>query len=131
MNRAVAALVLAALAAGCSPGIAGPRNIVAVRINHSRFAPERIEIARGATVRFVIQNDDPIDHEFIVGDASVQARHENGTEKHHGAIPGEVSVPAGTRRTTTVTFDEPGTLIFGCHLPGHYGYGMKGEIEIR
>jgi uncharacterized cupredoxin-like copper-binding protein len=32
---------------------------------------------------------------------------------------------------TTYTFDEPGIVQFGCHLPGHWTYGMHGEIEVR
>jgi uncharacterized cupredoxin-like copper-binding protein len=60
----------------------------------------------------------------------VQQIHEEGTERHHGAKPGEISIPAGTERTTTYNFQQPGPLIFACHLPGHYDYGMRGIIEI-
>jgi uncharacterized cupredoxin-like copper-binding protein len=31
---------------------------------------------------------------------------------------------------TSVTFDEPGTIRFICHLPGHEAYGMVGTITI-
>ncbi|HEX2179380.1 MAG TPA: plastocyanin/azurin family copper-binding protein, partial [Actinomycetota bacterium] len=75
-------------------------------------------------------NDDPIDHEFILGDQAVQDRHESGTEAHHGAIPTEVSVPAGETVETTVRFDQQETLILGCHLPGHYAYGMKARVVV-
>ena len=31
----------------------------------------------------------------------------------------------------TYTFARAGgTLQFGCHLPGHWAYGMKGEIRV-
>lgn len=80
---------------------------------------------------FVIENTDPIDHEFIVGDQQVQDRHEKGTEPHHGTRPGEVSIPAGETRSTTYVFDEPGRLLVGCHLPTHYDYGMRGDIVVR
>jgi uncharacterized cupredoxin-like copper-binding protein len=81
-------------------------------------------------VRFVIHNLDPIDHELILGDEEVQRRHEKGTEAHHGTIPGEVSVPAGESRSTTFTFDAPGTVPFGCHLPGHWAFGMRGSVRV-
>jgi uncharacterized cupredoxin-like copper-binding protein len=124
------ALILAALAA-CSTGAAAEKKrTVVVTIHHSRFAPDKLEFEAGSTVRFVVRNTDPIAHELIIGDAAVQAVHEIGTGHHHGAIPGEISVPAGKERSTTYTFDEPGTLIFGCHLPGHYNFGMRGEITI-
>jgi uncharacterized cupredoxin-like copper-binding protein len=125
-----AALVLAASVAGA--WVTGPRSneqTVEVNIHHSRFRPESFEFSAGSTITFVIHNLDPIDHEFILGDAAVQRRHENGTEKEHDAIPGEVSVPAGETRRTTYTFSKPGRLIIGCHLPGHYAYGMKAGVR--
>ncbi|MEA2497958.1 MAG: Copper binding protein plastocyanin/azurin family [Actinomycetota bacterium] len=57
--------------------------------------------------------------------------HEKGTEAHHGARPGEISIPAGQRRSTTFTFGDGGELIYGCHVPGHYAFGMRGIIDIR
>ena len=79
----------------------------------------------------MLRNDDPIDHEWIVGDAGVHERHRSGTEPVHNARPTEVSVPAGESRTTTVTFDEPGRYAFICHLPGHEAYGMVGTVVVE
>ncbi len=118
------------VAAACStPAEAGPRRQV-ITIEHSSFDPIELSFPAGTAVRFVVVNSDPIDHELIVGDEDVQDLHETGSEAHHGDRPGEITVPAGQRRTTTYTFAEPGTLLFGCHLPGHYSYGMKGSITI-
>ncbi len=44
--------------------------------------------------------------------------------------PDEVSVPAGTTVTTTVTFRSPGEYRFICHLPGHEAYGMVGIVRV-
>ena len=99
-------------------------------MRHSRFLPARFTVPRGTTVRFVITNTDPIDHEFILGDEPVQRRHETGTEPAHGHVPGEVSVPAGTRAETTYTFSRTGVLLIGCHAPGHYDYGMRGRVRV-
>lgn len=124
---AAALLALSSCAAGA--GESGERVIVS--IEHSRFEPTELTVEQGTTVTFVIRNDDPIDHEFIVGDRTVQRHHEVGRDKHHhGVVPGEVSVPAGEERTTSYTFSQPGTLLFGCHLPAHYAYGMKGVIHV-
>ena len=122
------ALLLVALAA-CGPAGASTSRIE-IGINHSRFDPSRISVEAGETVTFVIRNDDPIAHEFIVGDEGVQEVHEEGTEAHHDARPGEISVAAGETVTTTYTFEEPGESLFGCHLPGHYAYGMRGTIRV-
>jgi uncharacterized cupredoxin-like copper-binding protein len=79
----------------------------------------------------VIVNSDPIDHEFILGDEQVQRVHEEGTEAHHAPRPGEVSVPAGETVVTTYTFPKiSGALIFGCHLPSHYDFGMRGTVTV-
>jgi uncharacterized cupredoxin-like copper-binding protein len=104
---------------------------IIVNINHSRFEPEAFEFEAGDEVRFVIHNGDPIDHEFILGDALVQSQHERGVHKKHDTIPGEVSVPAGATAITTYEFRQPGKLIIGCHLPAHYEYGMKARVTVE
>jgi uncharacterized cupredoxin-like copper-binding protein len=131
---AVATLLVSALAASACASDSGPvdagENVVHVKLRDSRFVPDRFEFAVGTTVTFVVENTDPIDHEFIIGDESVQQAHEEGTEAHHGAKPGELSIPIGETRRTTYTFDQPGTLLIGCHLPSHYDFGMRGEITV-
>jgi uncharacterized cupredoxin-like copper-binding protein len=104
--------------------------VVHVRIHYSHFTPSDFAFAPGETVTFVVENADPIDHEFLLGDETVQLAHELGTEAYHPPRPGEMSVPAGTTMRTTYTFDEPGQVLLGCHLPGHYAYGMRGTISV-
>ena len=105
---------------------------VHIGIHYSAFDHDLIPARPGETIRFVVENTDPIDHEFIVGDAQVQLVHEEGTEAHHAPRAGEISVPAGETRVTTYTFpSSAGWLLFGCHLPGHYAYGMRGAIAVR
>jgi uncharacterized cupredoxin-like copper-binding protein len=128
----VAVVAVLALAGGLAAlGAAGgePARTVVVTMHHSKFQPDTVRVAPGTTVRFLLRNTDPIDHEFILGDEAVQRRHEQGREReHHGEVPGEVSVPAGAEAATTFTFRPggPGRLEFACHLPGHYAYGMRG-----
>ena len=104
---------------------------VEIRIHYSHYVPSTLSVPAGRPVQFVIVNDDPIVHEWIVGDAEVHAVHRTGTEAHHGARPTEVSIPALGRVTTTVTFPARGTQQFICHLPGHEAFGMVGTLEIR
>lgn len=126
MRIALAALALVALG-GCGPA----ERTVTLTIHHSRFSTADVRVAAGEPVRFVVRNTDPIAHELIVGDRSVQDAHEVGTEAHHGGRPGEVSVPAGATAVTTYRFGRRGTTtLFGCHLPGHWAYGMRGEIRV-
>jgi uncharacterized cupredoxin-like copper-binding protein len=134
-KAAVGALLLAAIIGGGACGndggpSSGADREVNVEIRDSRFVPDHFEFEAGTTVTFVVENTDPIDHEFLIGDAQVQQAHEEGTEPHHGAKPGEISIPIGETRTTTYTFEEPGKLLIGCHLPTHYDYGMRGTITV-
>jgi uncharacterized cupredoxin-like copper-binding protein len=130
-RRVIASLALLGLAlAGCARAEAGTR-VIDVQIEHSRFDPGAIAVETGSTVRFVVHNDDPIAHEFLIGDEGSQRRHETGTEPQHGDRPGELSIPAGETRITTYTFSSAGRLLIGCHLPRHYDYGMSGTITIR
>ena len=103
---------------------------VDVSIHYSHFSISTLHVHPGTMVRFLIRNDDPIDHEFIVGDASVHARHEHGTEHVHPPVPGEVSLQPGQLGETFYEFDQPGAYLFACHFPGHLAYGMKGWVVV-
>jgi uncharacterized cupredoxin-like copper-binding protein len=46
------------------------------------------------------------------------------------AEPGQVDVPAGKPVRLVYTFDHPGVLEYGCHVPGHYPAGMRGTITV-
>jgi uncharacterized cupredoxin-like copper-binding protein len=115
---------------GAEP-VLGPEPVtVELRVEHSRFSPDHLTVRAGTTVRFVIVNGDPINHEFIVGPDEVHRRHESGSEKVHPPVPGEVSVAAGARAETSFTFGQTGDALFACHLPGHFAYGMSGTVTV-
>jgi plastocyanin len=119
------------LGSGGGPERLGPGEVtVTLDVDHSVFEPSELRVVAGTEVRFVVANGDPIGHELIVGPPDVHARHEAGTHAGHPPVPGEVSVGPNDEAATTYRFDEPGTVEFACHLPGHYGYGMHGEIEV-
>ncbi|HEV7534125.1 MAG TPA: hypothetical protein VGP90_00735, partial [Acidimicrobiia bacterium] len=106
---AVAAVAGAALAAGLvwavAPGGDGGSAVVRITAHHSRFDPDRVSVKPNSTVRFVVHNSDPIDHEFIIGPPEVHDLHEKGIPHvHTGVVPGEITVPAGTTVETTWTF---------------------------
>jgi len=118
--------------AGASDGPAlGPGLVsVSVDIRYSRFRLDHLRVRAGTLVRFVVRNRDPINHEFVVGPASVHAAHQHGTERTHPPVPGEVSVGADGTGETVYRFARPGTVVYACHLPGHFAYGMVGEITV-
>lgn len=123
-----ALLVLAVAAGACGP--AAPRAVL-ITIRHSHYSEARIDVPAGVPVTFTIRNDDPIDHEWLVGDRAMHERHRLGTEAVHAARSDELTVPARSMRTTTLTFPTAVTLQYICHLPGHEQYGMVGLLVAK
>jgi uncharacterized cupredoxin-like copper-binding protein len=126
----VAGALLAVVAGvGCAPaGVAAPS--VAVVFHYSRFVPGTITVPAGVPITVTLRNDDPIEHEWIVGPPEVHAAHRVGTEPSHAERPTEVTVPALATRQTRITWDRPGEYAFICHLPGHEAYGMRGTVRV-
>jgi len=145
LGRVAAACAVAAAATGAGygydavtgdeappPAPVGPGDVtVQIGIEHSLFDADEIRVVEGTKVRFVVENDDPIDHELITGPPAVHVQHANGTHPQHASVPGEVSVGAGEVGITTFTFDEVGEFEFACHLPNHYEYGMHGTVIVE
>ena len=127
-SAALALLLLAGLAAGCSVGPTPER--VEIRIHYSHYEPSQLTVPYGVPITFVLINEDPIDHEWLLGDAAFHERHRTGTEKQHGARPNEISIPPLKMIETTLTFAKPSTEQYICHLPGHEAYGMVGTLTI-
>ena len=137
MTLARAALLLVALAIAILTGAAvasaaassGPVT-VEIHIRYSHFEPSAVSVPVDRPVTFILINDDPIDHEWIVGDAALHERHRTGTEARHDARPTEVTIDANSTRRTTVTFHAAASLQYICHLPGHEQYGMVGTLTV-
>ncbi len=126
---AAATVLLAAALAGCgSPP--GPQRIE-ITIHYSRFDPAQLSVPIGVPVTFVFVNQDPIDHEWLLGDDAFHERHRTGTEAHHGVHANEVSVPALSTVEATITFEAQAEWQYICHLPRHEAYGMTGTLYIN
>lgn len=121
----IALVLLAVVAGACAP--AAPR-AVGITIHYSHYTPAQVDVPAGVPITFTIRNDDPIDHEWLLGDMAMHERHRLGTEAVHAARPDELTVPARSTVTTTLTFPTAMTLQYMCHLPGHEAYGMVGLL---
>jgi uncharacterized cupredoxin-like copper-binding protein len=111
--------------------VAGAPVRVEIRIRYSQYEPSTLVVPAGVPVTFVLRNEDPIDHEWLIGDEEMHRVHRTGTEANHASRPTEVSIPPLTTIETTVTFTRPVAWHFICHLPGHEAYGMVGLLEAR
>ena len=121
----------AADASGDADSTLGPGLVtVTLDIDHSHFSIDRVRVHTGTVVRLIVNNHDPIAHELVVGDDAVHAQHEHGSEASHPPVPGEVSVAAAGVGESFFRFDDEGSFVFACHLPGHFAYGMHGVVQV-
>lgn len=103
------------------------------------FNPSEIDVKRGEIIRFVVKNTGSLHHSFTIGTREWHKDHEKSMQgvaaedlaSHMKEEPNGTVVPPGETRSLTWKFVETGTVPIGCHVPGHYPAGMKGDIEIE
>ena len=104
-----------------------------------RYRPDAIVVRAGRRVTFAVINAGKLPHEFTLGDRATQLAHERqmqevastgGHVHSHDPTGGSLTVPPGETRRLTWTFDEPGLVLYGCHVLGHWSAGMKGTIVV-
>lgn len=104
------------------------------QLDRLRFDPASVTVGVGDTVRFVVSNTGAIPHEFVLGNQAFQDQHEQEMSGMSGSpMPdeaGSISVDPGATEVVVWRFTRPGRFQYGCHLPGHYAAGMKGEIAV-
>lgn len=120
------------LLGACASGSGAGTRTVRVILGHLRFAPNALRVEAGTTVTFVLVNGEAIDHEFVVGPEEVQQEHAKvaASGEHGGHGFNRVAVPANKTVRFEYTFDQPGTLLYGCHVEGHYEQGMRGTVTV-
>jgi len=132
--------VLALLAStGCAtPSDTATRSadVIEITMRDSVFDPKTISVERGEEVTFRFVNRGSLEHEAFIGEASEQKAHERemgddgeGSGHHMGGTT-FVSVQPGKSAVLTHTFTERGTTLIGCHVPGHYGSGMRVKVKV-
>jgi uncharacterized cupredoxin-like copper-binding protein len=98
------------------------------------FEPADITVAAGETVTFRVSNDGAVIHDFTLGDQATQDVHEAEMSEMGGMAhdePNVATIPAGDTVELIWTFGDEGTVLIGCHQPGHYAAGMTGRITIE
>lgn len=98
------------------------------------FEPADFTVAAGETVTFRVTNDGSVVHDFTLGDQATQDEHETEMSEMDGMAhdePNVMIVPAGETVELTWRFANEGTVLIGCHQPGHYDAGMTGRITVE
>ena len=117
------------------PGSSGkPARVIHVKALDIRFEPKSITVHRGETVKFVVNNDGKLTHEFVIGDAALQAAHEKEMQAMAGKPMQDdvnsITVLPGQTKDLVWTFTRIGVTEFACHEPGHFTAGMVGKITV-
>lgn len=135
VSAAVGLLVLAACGSDAGgPPVVRMRTVGVAALDTLRFEPDALSVAQGERIRFVVTNAGKMDHEFVLGDEATQLAHERqataGMQHSDMTSMASLALTAGETKEVTVTFDEPGKIMFGCHVPGHYAGGIVGTVEV-
>lgn len=100
------------------------------------YEPREIRVRGGEAVEFRVRNEGKLDHEFLLGDERAQQKLQEAMQ--HGGhqmggmgaeVPG-VEVSPGQGKSFVFVAPRTGTLIYGCHVAGHYKAGMRGVLKI-
>jgi uncharacterized cupredoxin-like copper-binding protein len=111
------------------------RTIEVSTLDTFRFVPGQITVEAGETVAFEITNSEDLAHEFVLGTRSFQQEHAEEMRDMGGSAPPDepfaIGIEPGETETLAWTFTEPGTVLYGCHVSGHYAAGMVGTIRVE
>jgi uncharacterized cupredoxin-like copper-binding protein len=132
-----AAIAAATIPAACSSDDTEPSaggETISVQMTDNQYSPTSFDVEEGETVTFEFVNEGRMTHEAFMGDEWAQEDHaaEMGDDAHSMDMDGDdtVTVEPGDSATMTHTFDETGTVITGCHQPGHWESGMKAMVNV-
>jgi putative spermidine/putrescine transport system substrate-binding protein len=99
-----------------------------------RFTPDRIEVRKGETIRFLLQNEGKLRHELVLGEPEALRRHAAMMQmmpdmQHSG--PNMASLAPGESGQLIWKFTRTGTVTFACLQSGHLEAGMKGAVAVQ
>lgn len=109
---------------------------VTITMTDNAYTPTNISAKAGESVTFKFVNDGQMTHEAYIGSEKDQENHAaemtggDGGHSMNMNDDGVVTVKPGDDATLTRTFDDSGTVIIGCHQPGHWESGMKATVTI-
>ncbi len=109
------------------------RTITVTMTDNMRFAPDRIAVRRGETIRFKVVNAGKLKHELVLGTQKELEEHyevmKKFPEMEHADENMVTLLPAKTGEIVW-KFTRSGKVDFACLQPGHYDAGMKGRVMV-
>ena len=98
------------------------------------FEPARIAVRKGEQIRFVLENADIDDHEFVLATVEENRKHAELMKKfpdmEHDDPNAKRLAPAAHGEILW-KFTKGGTFEFACLIPGHREGGMFGKVVVK
>lgn len=146
-NRMVVAVSVILLLSACGGGgsdvgegaaaAQAERTVEVNQLPEKKFDPASVSVKRGETVTFRVTNTADEMHEFVLGDEKTQEDHDEEMagmpmeSMKMADISNRITMEPGETKEITWKFpDKETTVLYGCHMPGHYAAGMKGTITV-
>ncbi len=111
--------------------------VVEVRMSDQpKFEPALIPVKPSETVTIRVTNTGKRIHEFYLGNQDAQEERQSEMKDMGSAPmnmadkPNSVTVDPGATEEITWTFPKKGAVQYGCHQPGDYDKGMRGEVKV-
>jgi uncharacterized cupredoxin-like copper-binding protein len=143
---AAAALILTGCGGDKTASTAsGSSRAIDVTMTDNAYQPTQLQVSKGETVTLRFKNTGMVKHEAIVGDDAMQMKHhdemtastaqmEHGNPGHAGQTSDTssdaITIDPSKSGELTRTFNESGSILIGCHEPGHWEAGMKATVKI-
>ncbi|MCD8515766.1 MAG: cupredoxin family protein [Burkholderiaceae bacterium] len=102
--------------------------------DNMRFTPDQISVKLNETIRFVVENNGKVLHEFVLGTPDELQKHAEMMKRFPNMAHDEpymAHVDPARQGEVVWTFNQPGEFEFACLLPGHFEAGMKGQIVVQ
>ena len=110
------------------------RTVEIVAGDNMRYAPDRINVKEGETIRFVVKNTGKLKHEMVLGTRKELMEHaalmQKFPEMEH-ADANMLSLLPGKTGEIVWQFTHSGTIDFACLQPGHMEAGMVGKVAVK
>ncbi len=149
MRYRLVALAMAVLVLGACGGDGGDevgtpgdaaraaRTVEVRALDTRKYEPTEIRVQPGETVTIRVTNTGTSLHEFYLGSEKQHEDHERemaamgDAEMKMADEANRIFMEAGETKQVTWTFPESGTVIYGCHMPGHFAQGMRGNVTVE
>jgi uncharacterized cupredoxin-like copper-binding protein len=98
------------------------------------FVPDKVQVARGEQIRFVLRNEGEHDHEFVLATTKENLEHAAVMRRNPGMEhddPNAIRLMPSKSGEILWRFTKRGRFEFSCLIPGHREDGMVGTIDVK